>query len=235
MAAQQDRPREGPRRRHRVAGPHRAARRRARCRAGSNRRRSRIPPPPPLPSEALTEVIDPGVLAGGARAAKKSGTGIRDDDDGDSAATTACCPALRGLGGDGPRHAPDRAVPPARRSTRSPRARRPRRARRPTTRSSPRSRACCSSSRSMRASPASRAVRRSRSTRSSSATGVKVERVTALHEQHHLRGRLQRGAHPLADPGQERDRRRDPQHGPRDRHARRRAALARPPSRPRTP
>jgi S-DNA-T family DNA segregation ATPase FtsK/SpoIIIE len=62
-----------------------------------------IPPPPP--SEALTEVIDAGVLAGGARAAKKSGTGIRDDetatphDDG-------MLPGLSGLGGAGPRHAP---------------------------------------------------------------------------------------------------------------------------------
>jgi S-DNA-T family DNA segregation ATPase FtsK/SpoIIIE len=62
-----------------------------------------IPPPPP--SEALTEVIDAGVLAGGARAAKKSETGIRDDetatphDDG-------MLPGLSGLGGAGPRHAP---------------------------------------------------------------------------------------------------------------------------------
>jgi S-DNA-T family DNA segregation ATPase FtsK/SpoIIIE len=62
-----------------------------------------IPPPPS--SEALTEVIDAGVLAGGARAAKKAGTGIRDDetatphDDG-------MLPGLSGLGGAGPRHAP---------------------------------------------------------------------------------------------------------------------------------
>jgi S-DNA-T family DNA segregation ATPase FtsK/SpoIIIE len=62
-----------------------------------------IPPPPP--SEALTEVIDAGVLAGGARAAKKAETGIRDDetatphDDG-------MLPGLSGLGGAGPRHAP---------------------------------------------------------------------------------------------------------------------------------
>jgi S-DNA-T family DNA segregation ATPase FtsK/SpoIIIE len=62
-----------------------------------------IPPPPP--SEALTEVIDAGVLAGGARAAKKTETGIRDDetatphDDG-------MLPGLSGLGGAGPRHAP---------------------------------------------------------------------------------------------------------------------------------
>ncbi len=65
-------------------------------------------PPPPLPEalpDALTEVIDPAVLAGGARAAKKSETGIRDDetatphDDG-------VLPGLSGLGGDGPRHAP---------------------------------------------------------------------------------------------------------------------------------
>lgn len=35
---------------------------------------------PAPPAEALTEVIDPAVLAGGARAAKKAGTGIRDDE-----------------------------------------------------------------------------------------------------------------------------------------------------------
>ena len=56
--------------------------------------------------------------------------------------------------------------------------------------------------------------------------GVKVERITALQQQHRVRRRLERGAHPLADPRQERDRRRDPQRRPRDRHARRRAALA---------
>ncbi|WP_292827614.1 DNA translocase FtsK [Microbacterium sp.] len=64
-----------------------------------------IPPPPPLPSEALTEVIDPGVLAGGARAAKKSGTGIRDDDTA-TPLDDGVLPGLSGLGSDGPRHAP---------------------------------------------------------------------------------------------------------------------------------
>ena len=65
---------------------------------------------PPPPAEALTEVIDPAVLAGGARAATKAETGIRDDetatphDDG-------ILPGLSGLGGDGPRRAP---VPPYR-------------------------------------------------------------------------------------------------------------------------
>ena len=45
-----------------------------------------------------------------------------------------------------------------------------------------------------------------------------------------VRGRVERGQHPVADPGQERDRHRDPEQGPRDRLARRRAALrARPP------
>ncbi len=65
---------------------------------------------PPPPAEALTEVIDPAVLAGGARAATRAETGIRDDetatphDDG-------ILPGLSGLGGDGPRRAP---VPPYR-------------------------------------------------------------------------------------------------------------------------
>ena len=49
-----------------------------------------------------------------------------------------------------------------------------------------------------------------------------------------LRGRVERGQHPLADPGQERDRRRDPEQGPRDRLARRRAALGRRDARART-
>jgi S-DNA-T family DNA segregation ATPase FtsK/SpoIIIE len=62
-----------------------------------------IPPPPP--SEALTEVIDPGVLAGGARAAKKAGTGIRDDETA-TPLDDGVLPGLSGLGSDGPRHAP---------------------------------------------------------------------------------------------------------------------------------
>ena len=61
--------------------------------------------PPPPPSEAMTEVIDPLVLAGGARAAKKSETGIRDDESG-TPGEDGVLPGLSGLGGDGPRHAP---------------------------------------------------------------------------------------------------------------------------------
>ena len=62
-----------------------------------------IPPPPP--SDALTEVIDPLVLAGGARAAEKSETGIRDDETA-TPLDDGVLPGLSGLGGDGPRHAP---------------------------------------------------------------------------------------------------------------------------------
>ena len=67
-----------------------------------------IPPPPP--SEALTEVIDPAVLAGGARAAKKAETGIRDDETA-TPLDDGVLPGLSGLGAAGPRHAP---VPPYR-------------------------------------------------------------------------------------------------------------------------
>ena len=67
-----------------------------------------IPPPPP--SEALTEVIDPAVLAGGARAAKKAETGIRDDETA-TPLDDGILPGLSGLGAAGPRHAP---VPPYR-------------------------------------------------------------------------------------------------------------------------
>ena len=62
-----------------------------------------IPPPPP--SEALTEVIDPAVLAGGARAAKKAETGIRDDETA-TPLDDGVLPGLSGLGAAGPRHAP---------------------------------------------------------------------------------------------------------------------------------
>ena len=62
-----------------------------------------IPPPPP--SEALTEIIDPAVLAGGARAAKKAETGIRDDETA-TPLDDGVLPGLSGLGAAGPRHAP---------------------------------------------------------------------------------------------------------------------------------
>jgi S-DNA-T family DNA segregation ATPase FtsK/SpoIIIE len=62
-----------------------------------------IPPPPP--SEALTEVVDPAVLAGGARAAKKAETGIRDDETA-TPLDDGVLPGLSGLGAAGPRHAP---------------------------------------------------------------------------------------------------------------------------------
>jgi len=60
-----------------------------------------IPPPPP--AEALTEVIDPVVLEGGARAAQKSETGILGDGTTEDDGTL---PGLSGLGGAGPRQAP---------------------------------------------------------------------------------------------------------------------------------
>ncbi len=59
--------------------------------------------PPPLP-EALTEVIDPALMAGAARAAKKGETGIHDNETGP--VDDGVLPGLSGLGGDGPRHAP---------------------------------------------------------------------------------------------------------------------------------
>ncbi|HWM15002.1 MAG TPA: DNA translocase FtsK 4TM domain-containing protein [Microbacterium sp.] len=62
-----------------------------------------IPAPPP--SDALTEVIDPGVLAGGARAAGRAETGILDDGTA-SPRDDGVLPGLSGLGGDSPRHAP---------------------------------------------------------------------------------------------------------------------------------
>ena len=46
-------------------------------------------------------------------------------------------------------------------------------------------------------------------------------------QEHRLRGRQRRRADPQPDPRQVRDRHRDPEHRPRDRHPRRRAALAR--------
>ncbi|GAB3604286.1 FtsK/SpoIIIE family DNA translocase [Microbacterium aureliae] len=61
--------------------------------------------PAPTASEALTEVIDPAVLAGAAKAARKGGTTLQDDsahepvDDG-------ALPGLSGLGSDGPHDAP---------------------------------------------------------------------------------------------------------------------------------
>ncbi|BDV30254.1 FtsK/SpoIIIE family DNA translocase [Microbacterium terricola] len=59
------------------------------------------PPPLPTPAEALTEVIDPAVIAGAAAAAK-GGTALRDDTD----AVDEMLPGLSGLGGDGARTAP---------------------------------------------------------------------------------------------------------------------------------
>ncbi len=63
-------------------------------------------PPPPLPDAALpdavTEVIDPAVLAG---ARDRADTGIRDDES-STPHDDDMLPGLSGLGGDGPRHAP---------------------------------------------------------------------------------------------------------------------------------
>lgn len=38
-----------------------------------------VPPLPPAPADAVTEVIDPAVMAGASRAAQRSATGLRDD------------------------------------------------------------------------------------------------------------------------------------------------------------
>ena len=76
-----------------------------------------------------------------------------------------------------------------------------------------------------RATGLHRAARRSRGTRSSSARASRSRRSPRSQEPL-LRGRLERGAHPVADPRQERDRRRDPERGQGDRQPRRRAPLA---------
>ena len=57
---------------------------------------------------------------------------------------------------------------------------------------------------------------------------VKVEKVTALSQEHRLRRRQRRRADPQPDPRQVRDRHRDPQHRQGDRLPRRRAPLAAP-------
>ncbi len=60
-----------------------------------------IAPPAPVPvaAEALTEVIDPRVLTGAAKAAERSGTSLRDDSDRDSHEEDAL-PGLSGIGTD---------------------------------------------------------------------------------------------------------------------------------------
>ena len=54
--------------------------------------------------------------------------------------------------------------------------------------------------------------------------GIKVERVTALSQEHRVCRRLGRRAHPRPDPRQVGDRHRDPEHRPREGQPRRRAA-----------
>ena len=216
VAAQPHRPRRGPRRRPRLAGPHRAAPPGS-SHGGFDRRSPRLRLPPP---DALTEIIDRAVRRR-RRSRARGDTSLQDDDGlGGRRASGSLGHRLR-------RAANVRPAPPtgSRRSNASRRAPRTRRARRRTTMSSAPSRASCSSSRSTRVSRASRAARRSRSTRSRSATGSRSS-ASRRSEQHRVRRRIQRGAHPRAHPRQERDRRRDPQRRPRDRHARRRAALA---------
>ncbi|WP_431779726.1 DNA translocase FtsK 4TM domain-containing protein [Microbacterium aurantiacum] len=44
-----------------------------------------VPPLPPAPADAVTEVIDPAVMAGASRAAQRSATGLRDDAASDAA------------------------------------------------------------------------------------------------------------------------------------------------------
>ena len=104
VAAQQDRAREGPGRRDRVAGPHRAAAARARRRAASSRpscrrpaarRRARTRSP-----RSSTRPRSPG-----AKAAKQGGTSLRDDADQDPL-DDGILPGLSGIGSDGPRSAP---------------------------------------------------------------------------------------------------------------------------------
>ncbi|MGX1701480.1 DNA translocase FtsK 4TM domain-containing protein [Microbacterium sp. NPDC055357] len=67
-------------------------------------------PPPPVPTtDALTEVIDPAVLSA-AKAAKRSGTGLRDDDTHDQA-DDGMLPGLDGVGTDGPQSSADYRLP----------------------------------------------------------------------------------------------------------------------------
>ncbi|WES65819.1 DNA translocase FtsK 4TM domain-containing protein [Microbacter sp. GSS18] len=63
------------------------------------------PPAPDADADAVTEVIDPALLAGGAKAAAKGGTGLRDDS-AQEVADDGMLPGLSGLGSDGPHDQP---------------------------------------------------------------------------------------------------------------------------------
>ncbi|MFB9646029.1 DNA translocase FtsK [Microbacterium terregens] len=62
-------------------------------------------PPPPVPSEALTEVIEPIPVSTGSRGARKADTALRDDESA-GPPDDGVLPGLSGLGGDSPRQAP---------------------------------------------------------------------------------------------------------------------------------
>ncbi|MBN9192585.1 DNA translocase FtsK [Microbacterium sp.] len=63
------------------------------------------PPVPPIP-EAVTEVIDPSVLAGAERAAQGGRTGLHDDAIDDDPLSDGILPGLTGIGGSGDRVPP---------------------------------------------------------------------------------------------------------------------------------